>query len=303
MKKHVVLDASLGRDSYFSAMAAIQSELIHVDAITIGDFKMDRTVHGMLHLLQHMYVDIPVCKGAAGGLGHQNNGETDPFSGKWPADEYCKIPAKEKMAEIISGNSDKTIILTHSTLTNVAELLIDYPELKGKIDFIVVLENRAADCIKRGFDFDPPIDPESANAIFESGVKVYFVPLETMSATEKNQQVINRICKSTDNIIGRFLHHASIKEATIPVLCGCADVVIAACPDGFICEPVRARAVTEGDARGQFEISEFDENSNVYVVTSIDYSRCLIPGFGVMDTPALVEWNRKNEGSHPHHHD
>lgn len=303
--KNIILDAALGRDSYFAAMAAIRSEKLHLAAITVGDVKMDRAVHGMLHLLMHMYLDIPVCKGINCGLtqlteeGHST--VPDPFAGQWPEDVYCTTPAVEKMAELVGNHPGKTTILTHSTLTNVAQFLLRYPQLKEKIEEITILENRAAGSAEGGFPFDPPIDPEAANVIFSSGVRVYFIPYDAMTITDENRESIEKVCTDPENIICRFLHHANIQDAGIYVTCGIGDVIAVTDKGAVTAVPATVRAETQGEKRGTFTVTE-EECGTVLLVKQIDYSVANRPGFGLVDTMVLRQWEAANAGRNAHHH-
>lgn len=311
MKKHVILDFAIGsdglaRDGYFAAMSAIRSEYLYLDAVTIDDFKTDRCVHGMLHMLQHMCLDIPVCKGANCNLNQRDeNGKStivDPFAGRWPDDQCCLLPAVEKMAELLRNNPEKTVILCHATATNIADLILQYPELKEKIEFVSVLENRCANSWELGYPFDPAIDPEAAKIILESGVPVLFFPLTTLSLNDSNVQDIYRICTDENNNICRFSKHTSIGDASVYVLCGCADIVAATDRHFIEAVPMQVKMITEGADRGKFFIGEADTKSSVQVVTRVDYSLCHKPGVGLVDTPTLIAWNKKIEGKVAHHH-
>ncbi|QDZ24711.1 inosine-uridine-preferring nucleoside hydrolase [Chloropicon primus] len=99
------------------------------------------------------------------------------------------------MHDHIASAESRVALVATGALTNVALLLLVYPELADRID--VVLMGGAYGLGNTGpvAEFNMQIDPEAARVVFESGASVTMVPLEVTHTALATEEVIARIRK------------------------------------------------------------------------------------------------------------
>ena len=152
-------------------------------------------------------LDVRVCCGAVGPLVRESvicpevHGESGLDGGSVEiADELVdKIWVDEGKAvnvtfeSIVSHGEPVTIIAT-GALTNIALLLIVYPESRRFIKEIVLMGG-AIGLGNTGphAEFNIQVDPEAARVVFNSGVKVTMVPLEVTHTALVTADVLTRI--------------------------------------------------------------------------------------------------------------
>jgi len=113
------------------------------------------------------------------------------------ADQIVNKKAVNYMFEVIDNETkygDKVTLVATGCLTNVALLLTIYPEVKQKLDKIVILGGAIGfGNITPAAEFNILIDPEAAKIVFESGVHFVMVPLEVSHTALVTSEVIERI--------------------------------------------------------------------------------------------------------------
>lgn len=299
MENRLILDVSLGRDSFYSIMTVFQNENANIEAITVQDPSMARTCHGMLHLLEHLYTEIPVCRGSIDYLGEKGN--IDKSVSSWPNDIISPISASEMIYLKANLFPKELTVISHSPLTNIALLLRDHKDTEKKIKKLVILDNRTVDAKEDGFDFQPFTDIAAAEELINSELDIYLIPRDILKITDKNKFVIDFIKESKDTMIGRFLRHSKMGDNDEAILCALAACLTALEPTSFTSEKWDVKAVFAGDKKGSYLLEKSDPASNVNVVTSIDYKKALREGFGVVDTPKTRAYNKIHEGEDHHH--
>ncbi|MGN0961469.1 MAG: nucleoside hydrolase, partial [Christensenellales bacterium] len=88
-----------------------------------------------------------------------------------------KLGAVEKMHEVISNSKEKIIIIALGPLTNVAKLLLEHPEDKENIDYILISGGLLYDNKRNPYlSFNIMQDPEAARYLMKSGEKIVICP-------------------------------------------------------------------------------------------------------------------------------
>jgi pyrimidine-specific ribonucleoside hydrolase len=129
---------------------------------------------------------IPIYKGAAEALNLKEVKTND---------------AVEALAEAIK--QQKMIILAIGPATNIALLLLKYPELKSQIEEVVLVAGRrkATDHFEIGNkgvhaqDLNFDLDPDAFRILFESGVKVVLCPFEISNKVWLKRADLDRLEK------------------------------------------------------------------------------------------------------------
>lgn len=188
MKKNVILDVDTGIDDAVAIAMAVYSKKLNVKLITTvaGNMEVDEITKNTLHLLQALNkTKIPVAIGAAKPLERekdnsiQAHGKKGLGHYKFPKLEIkpVKQNAVEKMHDVLLKSPTKMVIIALGPLTNIAELLLKYPEVKDKIEYILISGGLLHDNKKNPYlGFNVMQDPESAKYVMKLSPKIIICP-------------------------------------------------------------------------------------------------------------------------------
>lgn len=187
-RREVIIDADPGIDDAIALALATYSKKLDIKLITTvcGNVTIDKIVKNTLNLLQAINItNIPVSIGAEKPIARkkdnsiQAHGKSGLGNFKFPKTtlKTTKENAVDKMYEVLMANDKKITIIALGPLTNVATLLSKYPDVKEKIECVVfsgglLLDNQSS----RYFGFNIQQDPEAAQIVWQSGVKLEVVP-------------------------------------------------------------------------------------------------------------------------------
>ena len=187
-KKNVILDVDTGIDDAVAIALATYSPRLKVKLITTiaGNLSVNEVTKNTLNFLQAIGKRrIPVAIGANKPLERekdnsiQAHGKKGLGKYKFPKLELkpVKLNAVEKMHEVIKKSKEKIIIIALGPLTNVASLLLKYPEDKEKIDYILISGGLLHDSKRNPYlGFNIMQDPEAARYVMKSGEKIIICP-------------------------------------------------------------------------------------------------------------------------------
>lgn len=206
MKKSVILDVDTGIDDAVAIALATYSNKLNVKLITTiaGNLSVNEVTKNTLNFLQAINKrKIPVAIGESKPLERekddsiQAHGKKGLGKYKFPKLELkpTKLGAVDKMHEVIQNSKEKIIIIALGPLTNVAKLLLDHPEDKEKIEYILISGGLLNDNKRNPYlSFNIMQDPEAARYIMKSGEKIVICPSNhghtaflTMEEVEKVQ--------------------------------------------------------------------------------------------------------------------
>ena len=189
---YVIIDCDPGIDDAMAIMNAVNSENIEVKLISTvsGNLTIEETVKNALKIVEICKCEnIPVAVGAdkpykrqsvyasmaqgSKGLGgfQFNTPKTKPFSIKSP--DAIHYFLKENPAK-------NTTLLCTGPMTNIANLLLKYPDAKDMISRIVFMggskdENGSTEPYR---EFNVAYDPEATQIVFNSHIPLVMVPME-----------------------------------------------------------------------------------------------------------------------------
>ncbi|MDQ0252948.1 pyrimidine-specific ribonucleoside hydrolase [Evansella vedderi] len=220
MKRQVIFDCDPGHDDAIALLLALSNENLDVKLITTsaGNQTQEKVLLNTKKLLSFIgVIDIEVARGAEKPLireliiADNIHGETglDGSDLGTPLFEESKRSALEAMRELLSVTEDKLTIIATGPLTNIAILLLAYPELKEKIDCISLMGGAAlGGNWTPAAEFNIYVDPEAANIVFESGVPIIMSGLDVTTQARLYKEDIERIRNignKTSNIIAPLL--------------------------------------------------------------------------------------------------
>ncbi len=188
MKRSVILDVDTGIDDAVAIALATYSSKLNVKLITTiaGNLSVNSVTKNTLDFLQAIGKrKIPVAMGANKPLERekdnsiQAHGKRGLGKYKFPPLELKPIRggAVENMRDVIMGSKEKITIVALGPLTNVAKLLIDYPEVKDNIDYILISSGLLHDSKRNPYlSFNVMQDPEAARYVLKLFDRVVICP-------------------------------------------------------------------------------------------------------------------------------
>ena len=122
--------------------------------------------------------------------------------------KYSQQNAVELMKSLLDKNKDVTLVPT-GPLTNIAELLIKYPEVKSHIKSIVLMGGSIGyGNVSPAAEFNILCDPEAAEVVFNSGLEVYMLGLDVTRQALVLPKVMKRMSKihnKAGDLFGRLM--------------------------------------------------------------------------------------------------
>ena len=191
----IIFDCDTGVDDALAILAALHVPSFDLRGFTCvrGNASLERTVINTLHVLEVAGADIPVyagadrplfCEPVEGAVAvHGHNGLGDlPFDTPKRAPEEMK--AWDFIYEEAKRQKGALEIIAVAPLTNLAMAFIKYKELPSLIRRIVIMGGAASyGNVTPAAEFNIYGDPEAADIVFMSGVKVHMCGLDvTMKA-------------------------------------------------------------------------------------------------------------------------
>lgn len=255
MQIPVIMDCDPGHDDAVALFIALASEKIKVLGITTsaGNQLPEKTFKNARKLLAlAQREDITVCSGAKKPLSRELiiadkiHGETGLDGAELP--NPSTLPNNKKAWEFMAGllktSKEPVNIVATGPLTNVAILLLSYPELKPLIKSITIMGGACfGGNITPAAEFNIYVDPEAADIVFKSGIPINMFGLDV---TLKAQMLPDEIEQLADlgNTTGKIfsdLLKFFIKSATPYFLAGEGHVegvhLHDACTIAYLIEP------------------------------------------------------------------
>ncbi|MEF9892693.1 MAG: ribonucleoside hydrolase RihC [Anaerorhabdus sp.] len=190
-KRPIIIDTDPGIDDAVAIAIALFSEDLDIKCISTvsGNVGLDKTTFNALRLLKFFGKEnIPVAAGASQPLlrpivdASEIHGKTgmEGFDFEDPDMSLLRKESSiELMKQILLDSNEPVTLMPIGPLTNIALLLLTYPEVKPKIKEIVMMGGSTGrgNCgVMSEFNFHA--DPEAARIVFKSGLKLTMAPLD-----------------------------------------------------------------------------------------------------------------------------
>ena len=189
----VVLDGDPGHDDAIAWVLANASPMLAIKAVTsvCGNQTIEKTTYNAGRIMTLIGLDVPLAAGRVKPLVadpiiaptvHGQSGLDGPALPE-PKQKPADIDACTLMAQVIEESEEPVVLIPTGPLTNVAALLLLYPQLKPKIKHIYMMGGGIAygnwTCAA---EFNILVDPEAADVVFQSGLPITMAGLDV---TEK----------------------------------------------------------------------------------------------------------------------
>ncbi len=200
----ILMDCDPGHDDIFALLTAIaHPEVFEILGFTTvaGNQTVEKVTDNLLRVLSYIDYDAAVSMGAKGSLNGQTfvqpqaHGESGMDGPLLPiaSKKVTGIDAVIWMKNQLINHPQKITIVATGPLTNVARLLIDYPEVKAHIESIAIMGGSLySGNITSMAEFNIYVDPEAAKIVFNSGCKIIMSGLEVCHAAMINHDEIDR---------------------------------------------------------------------------------------------------------------
>ncbi len=190
-KRKIIIDCDPGHDDAIALILAFSSDDLAVQGVTVsaGNQTLAKTLQNAKNILEFIKQDVPVCAGASKPLFrdleiapavHGESGLDGPKL-KQSAKPTHHLSSIEFIYETIVNLAadEKLTLVATGPLTNVGAFLSVYPELKNKIQEIVIMGgSMVGGNWTAGAEFNILVDPEAASLVFNSGIKIVMAGLD-----------------------------------------------------------------------------------------------------------------------------
>ena len=191
MKTNIIIDTDPGVDDAIALLYAIKSEKFNILLISTegGNAPIDRITENALHITELLGAEIPVAKGYDAPLSRPADFATD-CQGKGGLGSYKYNRKKVNRHLIQEGEAcdilyktlkskKSTTIVSMGPMTNLAKMILKYPDCKKYIKQIIFESGTKEKIYGKPYKpFNVGYDPESAEIVFKSGIKLIMVPME-----------------------------------------------------------------------------------------------------------------------------
>lgn len=187
--RRIIIDTDPGIDDAAAIAVALKNPNLQVLLISTvaGNVPVSQTTENALKLMEFFDADIPVARGCEQPLlrtlecsayvhGADGMGGYDfPMPKKKPLEKH----SVEVMRDMLLASEEKITLVVIGIETNIAILLKMYPEVKEKIDEIVIMGgSMVGGNVTSTAEFNIYNDPHAAEIVFKSGVPVTMLGLD-----------------------------------------------------------------------------------------------------------------------------
>ncbi|WP_243419482.1 nucleoside hydrolase, partial [Salmonella enterica] len=186
---HIILDTDPGIDDAAAIAAALFAPQLDLQLITTvaGNVSVEKTTRNALQLLHFWDADVPLAQGAATPLlrplrdAAYVHGESGMEGYDFVDHQRQPLakPAFIAIRDVLMNAPEPMTLVAIGPLTNIALLLMHYPECGFNIRRLVLMGGSAG----RGnftpnAEFNIAVDPEAAALVFRSGLEIVMCGLD-----------------------------------------------------------------------------------------------------------------------------
>ena len=216
MKQPIIIDTDPGIDDAAAISFALNHPEFDLKMISTvnGNVGIEKTTANALKIKRFFNSDVPVHRGASQPLlsaivdASEVHGESGMEGYTFPEineSDLDSTHAVEAMRDILLKSETPITLIPIGPLTNIALLLMTYPEVKAYIKEIVLMGGSAS----RGnvtplAEFNIYCDPEAAQIVFNSGLPITMIGLDVARSSSLTHETINEL--KSINETGKMLH-------------------------------------------------------------------------------------------------
>ena len=288
-KRKLIIDCDPGHDDIMAILMVLahpeEFDLLGITTVA-GNNLAPQVTGNLIRTLTYLgCTDIPVSMGSETALvldpePQDAHGVTglDGFDFPEPGFAPVKERAVEFMKNRILDSEDKVTIAALAPLTNIALLLLAYPEVKERIEQIVLMGGSVyrGNMLARS-EFNIYADPHAAEAVMRSGVPVVIAPLEVcddilvseddIRMWENTPKPAAQLCAGLLNFFAGYGRKRGWTEFTVFDL---ATIMYLLYPDRFEGFRSTCHVVPDGTYTRGMTVIDPDENGHVFTLMKAD---------------------------------
>lgn len=188
--RQIIIDTDPGIDDALAlALAAGSPAELNILGITAvaGNVPLSRTAPNAAGLADFLSIDCPVGKGASGPLWRRDTVPATAVHGgdglggfALPQSVRPLEPALPLMVRLILESPEPVTVVGIGPLTNIASLIIHYPEVASQVERFVLMAGGTGTStgnVTAAAEFNVYYDPDAAARVFDFGVPITMVGL------------------------------------------------------------------------------------------------------------------------------
>lgn len=187
----IIFDSDPGVDDAIAIMYAINCNLFDIKLIATegGNSSIENITANAIHLTELFHTDIPVVAGyrtplvrpaqfASSAQGKSGLGGYS-FNHKKLKHKAIDGEACDALYNTLKNSNEKLSIVSIGPMTNLAKMILKYPDCKKYIKQIIFESGTKEKIYGKPYkSFNVGYDPEAAEIVFKSGIKLVMVPME-----------------------------------------------------------------------------------------------------------------------------
>ncbi len=269
-KRKIIIDCDPGIDDAYAIALALKEPSFEVLAIhtVSGNVSVQNTTRNTRGLLKVLKSEVPIYQGSNRPLVldpifaadvHGHNGFAGYEFSDTELNPLAPLTSLQAYYQILSEASEPVTIIAVGPLTNVALLLMAYPELKNKIGLLSIMGGglKGGNITVAG-EFNFYVDPQAAKIVFESSIPIIMAGLDVTEKARLYAEDVTEIAEQA-GAIGKVLAeisapglsrgpkmnmgHSITPNDTVSVL-------VLTNPEIFKLVEHEIHVMTEGEARG-----------------------------------------------------
>ncbi|MCR5490985.1 MAG: nucleoside hydrolase [Bacilli bacterium] len=212
-RRKIILDCDPGHDDAVAILLCGASPSLELLGITVvsGNQTLEKTARNAWNVSRYLGIDCPIALGASDPLVRTRlncgeiHGETglDGFDFPPYSYDYDSRRAPEFIRDLLLKEEQATVITT-GPMTNLAQALRDYPQIKGHIDEIILMGgSTGAGNLTPYAEFNILADPDAADICFRAGLPMRMVGLNVTRRAMVLPEVMEQMAK-VDTSAGRM---------------------------------------------------------------------------------------------------
>ncbi|MDO5734669.1 MAG: nucleoside hydrolase [Eubacteriales bacterium] len=283
-KIRAILDCDPGHDDAIALLWLLASGRFDLRAVTTvsGNQTIEKVTQNAANLLSFAgFPEIPLGRGFDQGIlgramtGAIIHGESGLDGPELPQVEVKLDPrnAIELMADILRAETEPLTLIATGPLSNVARLLLLYPELKAKIERIALMGGGTYGNWTPAAEFNIWVDPEAAKIVFDSGIEIIMAGLDVTqkayildAENEELKQQGNRCSQFVAELIEFYRqYHYEVEGfpgCTLHDPCAIAALIY---PEIFEAQKLHVEIETRGEfTRGATIVDKIDYSAKIF---------------------------------------
>ncbi len=214
-KIDIIIDTDPGVDDAIALLYAFKSERFNIKLISSagGNGPIENITSNAIHITELFNEEIPVVEGSPTPLVRPAKYATKA-QGKSGLGDYSYNKKKLKhhpvegeacdvIYQTLKSSKTKTSIISIGPMTNLAKMIQKYPDCKKYIKQIIFESGTKEKIYGKPYkSFNVGYDPEAAEVVFKSGIKLVMVPMELGHFAYLDHNDIKRFKKA--NKIGKI---------------------------------------------------------------------------------------------------